>query len=85
MSKFDELYSTISEMLPLKPQAPNAAAKPQAPVAGQPQQQQPQQQQQPANTNQQQPAIDPAVMKELIAANNEQAVLQALQKLNAPK
>lgn len=85
MSKFDELYSTISEMIPVKPQAA-VPGKPQAPIAGQQPQQAQQQQQQPQQpANNQQPVIDPTVMKELIAANNEQAVIQALQKLNTPK
>lgn len=37
-----------------------------------------------ANTAVQAPAVDPKVVQELIAAKNEQQVMMALQKLQAP-
>jgi hypothetical protein len=67
MSKFDTILSKISEALPVTPQQPA--------IAGQPK---------PATTNPaQQPTIDPKIVQELIAAQNEQQVKLALQKMQA--
>jgi hypothetical protein len=69
MSKFDAIYKRIEEQMPVAPQQQNQAAGiPPRPVA--------------ANTAQQ-PPIDPAIMKELIAATTEQQVHMALQKMQA--
>ena len=67
MSKFDTILSKISEALPVTPQQPA--------IAGQPK---------PATTNPaQQPQLDPKIVQELIAAQNEQQVKLALQKMQA--
>lgn len=69
MSKFDSILNKISEALPVTP------AQPQQTAAAQPK---------PVTTNPaQQPQIDPKIVQELIAAQNEQQVKLALQKLQA--
>jgi hypothetical protein len=68
MSKFDAVLKRIEEALPVTPQQQTTAAGvPPKPVAGQPQQ----------------PAIDPKIVQELIAAKTEQQVQMALQKMQA--
>jgi hypothetical protein len=70
MSKFDTVLNKISENLPVPPQQ-QPAGQP-TPTSTQP-----------VTNNAQQPAIDPKIMQELIAAKNEQQVQLALQKLQA--
>jgi hypothetical protein len=68
MSKFDAIYKRIEEALPItSQQQATAAGVPPKPVAGQPQQ----------------PAVDPKIVQELIAAKTEQQVQMALQKMQA--
>ena len=68
MGKFDAVLNKISEALPVTPvQQPAATSQPK-----------------PAGTNPaQQPQLDPKIVQELIAAQNEQQVKLALQKLQA--
>jgi hypothetical protein len=72
-SKFNDLYQTLTEMLPLKPAAPVA---PQQQNTAQPQlSSQPQQQVQPQQQPNNQTGTDPAQIQQIV-----QAVLQAIQK-----
>ena len=71
MSKFDNVLRKISEALPVVPQQ-QVAGQPPKPATTQP-----------ATNSAQPPIIDPAIMKELIAANTDQKVQIALQKLQA--
>ena len=69
MSKFEAIFKRLQENLPVTPQQQNTAAGiPPKPATGQ---------------AQQQPAVDPKIVQELIAAKNEQQVQMALQKLQA--
>jgi len=67
MSKFDSVFNKIQENLPVTPQQQNTAAG----VLPKP------------ATGAQQPQIDPKIIQELIAAQNEQQVQMALQKMQA--
>ena len=74
--KFDELFNSLTEAYPMAPN-PNVPKQPNTPQPNNAQQQ-PQQQNQPqqggANN------IDPALVDELVKAQNPQAVLQILQQ-----